>query len=124
MDGQNGRKIAIEVIGLKELSCSPFPCDDTRSCGLETCYPSGKLNKAVDALRAVLAERYGNRITLELTLIDSEMPDHVRELLHARSPPLPVVLIDGKLMPFGRISLPQISDALDCLLEEADGPAP
>lgn len=119
----DGRKIAIEIIGLKELSCSPFPCDDTRSCGLEACYPSGKLVQSFDALKAALAERYGDRITLELTLIDSEMPPRVRELIHARSPPLPIVLIDGTLMPFGRISLPQISAALDRLLAEAAGPS-
>ena len=71
--------IHIEVIGLKDISCSPFPCDNTRSCGLYDCYPSGKLVVAFNALADEIQKEYGDRVAMTLTLIDDGVPPYVQE---------------------------------------------
>src|SRR5208337_3277263 len=70
--------VLVEIVGLKYSSCSPFPCDADRTCGLSECHPSGKLTKAFDALKTVIKEIYGDRVELRLTLIDDEVPAHIR----------------------------------------------
>jgi hypothetical protein len=105
--------VRIEIVGLKDLSCSPFPCDNTRSCGLYDCYPSGKLVVAFDALAKEIREEYGAGIELQLTLIDDGMPAHIREIIEAQFPPLPIVLINGRYVPMGRISLPLIQKEVE-----------
>ncbi|MDG6251482.1 MAG: hypothetical protein QCH34_11710, partial [Methanocalculus sp.] len=52
-------RIDIEVIGLEELSCGPFPCNDERSCELTECAPTEKLVNAVSALKKALKKEYG-----------------------------------------------------------------
>ncbi|MCX6693250.1 MAG: hypothetical protein NT074_01660 [Methanomicrobiales archaeon] len=111
-----GDLIDIEIIGFDDTSCSPFPCDDTRSCGLTLCHPSGDLSQAVNALREDLKERYGDRVVLKLTRLEGDLPSHIREVIAAHHPPVPIVLISGRLMPFGRVSLPFITKEVDRLL--------
>lgn len=105
--------ISIEVIGLRDSSCSPFPCDEDRTCGLSSCYPTGTLCCAFDALKTMIDQLYGSRVSLVLTLIDEQVPDHVRNVLEESFPPLPFILINGKLAPMGRISLPLIKKEID-----------
>jgi hypothetical protein len=105
--------VRIEIIGLKDLSCSPFPCDNTRSCGLYDCYPSGKLVVAFDALATEIRSEYGGRVELQLTLIDEGIPPHIREIIEAQYPPLPIVLVNDKYVPMGRISLPLIQKEVE-----------
>jgi hypothetical protein len=100
--------VRIEIVGLKDLSCSPFPCDNTRSCGLYDCYPSGKLVVAFEALAEEIRKEYGAKVVMQLTLIDDDMPCHVREIIETQYPPLPIVLVNGRYVPMGRISLPLI----------------
>jgi hypothetical protein len=101
-----GRKpLLIEIIGLKNSACSPFPCDETRSCGLHECFPTGKLNRAAVALKNELRELYGDKVELRLLLIDNEMPGYVKEIIARECPPIPFVLMNGRLVPLGRISL-------------------
>jgi len=73
--------VIVEIVGLKYSSCSPFPCDADRTCGLSECHPSGRLTKAFDALSAVLNETYGDKVDVRLTLIDDNVPDP-----HPRNP--------------------------------------
>jgi len=105
--------LQIEIIGLKNASCSPFPCDEQRTCGLSACHPTGKLLPAVDALRQALSYEYGEKVTLSLVLIDDQVPDYVSEILQDQYPPIPFVLIDRRLVPMGRISLDQIKKEID-----------
>ena len=105
--------IHIEIIGLKDLSCSPFPCDNTRSCGLYDCYPTGKLVVAFDALADELKKEYGEGVALTLTLIDEGVPPHIEKVIEEHYPPLPIVLINGSYVPMGRISLPLILKELE-----------
>ncbi len=100
--------VTVEVIGLKDSSCSPFPCDDTRSCCLYDCHPTGKLVPAFIALKSALHEAYQDRIVVRLTLIDDEVPPHVKEIISENCPPIPIILINGRLTPIGRISLDKI----------------
>jgi hypothetical protein len=100
--------VRIEIVGLKDLSCSPFPCDNTRSCGLYDCYPSGKLVVAFEALAAEIRKEYGAKVVMQLTLIDDDMPSRIREIIETQYPPLPIVLVNGRYVPMGRISLPLI----------------
>lgn len=105
--------IEIEVVGLEDSPCSPFPCDNTRTCGLHECYPSGKLVPAFEALRKELLRQYGDAVRVTLTLLDREVPAHLREIIAERYPPIPFVLVDGELVPMGRVSLPQMQREIE-----------
>jgi len=101
-------QVAIEIVGLRDSPCSPFPCDETRSCGLSECHPSGKLVPAYEALKNEILARYGDAVSVTLTLIDEEVPPHVRDIIADKYPPIPFVIINNSLVPMGRISLPLI----------------
>ncbi len=101
-------KVSIEIVGLEDSSCSPFPCDETRSCGLSECHPSGKLVPAYEALKNEIIRRYGDAVSITLTLIDKGIPSHVRDIIADKYPPIPFVIINNSLVPMGRISLPLI----------------
>lgn len=105
--------ITIEVIGLRDSSCSPFRCDDERSCGLSECYPTGKLLMAFEVLQNTLQEEYGDRISCKLTLIDDNVPPYVEKIISEQYPPIPIILVNGKVTPIGRISLPLIKNEID-----------
>jgi hypothetical protein len=71
---------------------------------------------AFEALSAELAEEFGGRVDLRLTLIDDETPPHIREIIEIHFPPLPIVLVNGRYVPLGRISLPLIEREIEkCL---------
>lgn len=111
-----GDPLTIEIIGFSDAECGPFPCDPDRTCGLEECFPSGSLLKAVDALRRALAGKYGDRVTLSLTLLDAGVPDRVKVIIEEIHPPLPIVLLEGRVIPVGRISFARIAREIDSLL--------
>jgi len=79
--------VVIEIVGLKDSSCSPFPCDNTRSCGLYECHPTGKLVPAFEALKKELLRQYGDAVRVTLTLIDEEIPPHIRDIIAESYPP-------------------------------------
>jgi hypothetical protein len=107
------KSVTVEVVGYRDSECSPFPCDEDRSCGLSACKPSNGLIPATEALRAKLKEDFPNiDITVQITLLDDIVPDYIRELYEAEHPAIPMILINKKLFPIGRISLPQIGDAI------------
>lgn len=105
--------IVVEVIGLKDSSCSPFPCNATRSCGLYDCHPTGKLLPAFEALSAEIREEYGEKIQMKLTLIDDEVPRYIQDIIAEHYPPIPIILVNGELVPMGRISLPQLQKEIE-----------
>jgi hypothetical protein len=108
--------VIVEIVGLKYSDCSPFPCDADRTCGLSECYPSGKLIRAFDALKKDLAAQYGDRVELRLTLIDDTVPDHIRTILEKDYPPIPMVLVNGKITKIGRIVLDRIRNEIEACL--------
>jgi len=105
--------IQIEIIGLKDISCSPFPCDNTRSCGLYDCYPTGKLVVAFNALADEIHKEYGDRVEMTLTLIDDRVPPRIKKIIEEHYPPLPIVLVNGVYTPMGRISLPLLQKEIE-----------
>jgi hypothetical protein len=105
--------VKIEIIGLKNAECCPFPCDDNRSCGLTACYPTGKLTVAFEALAAELKKEYGERVEPEITLIDNDVPEYVKVLIETEYPPLPIVLVNNKLTRIGRIHLDRIKKEIE-----------
>jgi hypothetical protein len=107
--------ITIEIIGLSDSECCPFPCDENRTCGLSDCYPTGKLTAAFDALAATLKKEYGDRVDLKLTLVDGGVPDYVKKIIEADFPPLPIVMVNGKLTRIGRIVLDRIKKEIDAV---------
>jgi hypothetical protein len=107
--------ITIEIIGLKDSECCPFPCDENRTCGLSDCFPTGKLTAAFDALEAELKKEYGNRVDLTLTLVDDGVPDYVKKIVETDFPPLPIVMVNGKLTRIGRIVLSRIKKEIDAV---------
>lgn len=106
-------RVAIEIVGFRDTACGPFPCDETRSCGLAACHPEGTLPAACEALQESLAEEFGDRISLTLTFLEEGMPEHVREIIEERSPPLPMLLVNGRLTPIGRISVPLLKKEVE-----------
>jgi len=104
----------IEIIGFSDGACGPFPCDDTRTCELSTCAPSGNLVTAFEALKTELESRYPD-VTLKLTLLDDGVPAYVVKIVEEHQPPLPIILVNGTLAPVGRISLPLIVEQLEHL---------
>jgi hypothetical protein len=105
--------VKIEVIGLNTSECSPFPCDENRTCGLEGCYHSGKLVDAFNELKKVLHETYGNRVELSLTLIDDGAPAHIKAIIERDYPPIPMVLVNGRVTKIGRITLDRIKAEIE-----------
>ncbi|MDV0442949.1 hypothetical protein [Methanorbis rubei] len=108
--------ITVEVVGYTYRPCGPFPCDAERSCGLETCFQKEKLSYAFPALADALKEKYGDKVSVELVALDKEIPDRVKELVRVEHPPLPIILVNGKLVPIGAVSVPRISECIDSLL--------
>jgi hypothetical protein len=105
--------IKIEIIGLKDSECCPFPCDENRTCGLSDCYPTGKLATAYDALAAELRKEYCERVALKFTLIDDYVPDYVKKIIETDFPPLPIVMVNEKLTRIGRIALDRIKKEIE-----------
>ena len=100
--------VLIEIVGLKNAECCPFPCDENRTCGLLGCYPTGKLNEAFDELKKVLKNEYSDHVELTLTFIDNGAPDHIQKIIEKDFPPLPIILVNRRVTPIGRISLERI----------------
>jgi hypothetical protein len=105
--------VHVEIIGLKTSECSPFPCDEDRTCGLSGCYLSGKLNDACRELENVLKAAYGDRVDLKLTLIDDGAPAHIRSIIEQDYPPIPMVLVNGRITRIGRIALDRIKQEIE-----------
>jgi hypothetical protein len=105
--------VHVEIVGLKTSECSPFPCDEDRTCGLSGCYLSGKLNDAFNELEKVLKAVYGDRVDLKLTFIDNGVPDHIRTIIERDYPPIPLVLVNGRITRIGRISLDRIKNEIE-----------
>jgi len=111
-----GDSLSLEIIGFSGAECGPFPCDPDRTCGLDECFPSGSFMKAAEALRRALAAKYGDRVTVTLTLLDAGIPDRVKVIIERSHPPIPIVLLEGRVTPVGRISLTRITREIDALL--------
>jgi hypothetical protein len=47
-------------------------------------------------------------VDLKLTLIDDGTPDHIRTIIEREYPPIPMVLVNGRITRIGRISLDRI----------------
>jgi len=105
--------VLIEIVGLKNAECCPFPCDENRTCGLLACYPTGKLNEAFDELKKVLTNEYGDRVELKLTFIDNGAPGYIQKIIEKDFPPLPIILVNGRVTRIGRISLDRIQKEIE-----------
>ena len=105
--------VLVEIVGLKNAECSPFPCDENRTCGLSGCYPTGNLFAAFDELNTVLTREYGDRVQLKLTLIDNGAPDYLQKIIENDFPPLPIILVNGRVTRIGRISLDRIKKEIE-----------
>jgi hypothetical protein len=99
----------ITIFGYAEAECGPFPCDEHRTCGLEECYPSGRFQEACAALGNALNRKYGGRTTLRVVLLDDGIPEEIRSLVEERHPAVPIVLVDGRLIPLGRVSFTHLT---------------
>ena len=105
--------VLIEIVSLKNAECCPFPCDENRTCGLSGCYPTGKLNEAFDELKKVLKNEYRNHVELKLTCIDNGAPDYIQKIIEKDFPPLPIILVNGRVTRIGRISLDRIKKEIE-----------
>jgi hypothetical protein len=108
--------VEIEIVGYSESECGPFPCDADRTCGLSACYPTGQFLKAAEGLREYLAVTYGGRVTVTVTLLDRGVPPRIREIIEARHPPVPMILVNGRVTSIGRISATRIIREIEPLL--------
>jgi hypothetical protein len=108
--------VQIEIVGFEHADCSPFPCNEERTCGLSECYPTGRLTAAFDALKKVLDRQYSSRIALKLTLLDKGTPDYIKKIIELHHPALPIVLVNGRATPIGRIALERIQKEIEKVL--------
>ena len=108
--------LTLEIIGFPRAECGPFPCDPDRTCGLEECFLSGSFAKAVEALKRAVEAKYGDRVTVTLTLLDDGVPDRVKAIIERSHPPLPIIFLDGRVTPVGRISFSRIAREIDAVL--------
>jgi hypothetical protein len=114
--------LILEIIGFSRGECGPFPCDPDRTCGLEECFPTGSFTKAVEALGRALSAKYGDRVTVTLTLLDDGVPDRVKAIIERSHPPIPIILLDGRVTPVGRISFTRIAREIDAALAGSRDP--
>ena len=105
-------RMILEIVAYKDMECSPFPCDADRSCGLSDCAPTNALLPAVEALKKELKAEFGDGVEVTLTLLDDGVPDYIKSIYEKDHPALPMILLQGSLVPVGRISLPPIAQAL------------
>jgi hypothetical protein len=105
--------VKVEVVGLKMSECSPFPCNENRTCGLDGCLYSGMLTNAFEELSRVLKETYGDRVELTLTLVDDEVPGYIRTIIEEQRPPIPMILVNGRVTKIGRIALDRIKAEIE-----------
>ncbi|WAC04067.1 MAG: hypothetical protein OS112_06215 [Methanoregula sp.] len=108
--------VHIEIAGFENADCSPFPCNEERTCRLVECYPTGKLTVAFDALKKVLMDEYGNKISIQLTLLDKGTPPQLQSIIETHHPALPMVIINGRVTPIGRIALERIKKEIEKVL--------
>jgi hypothetical protein len=108
--------ITVEVVGYTYRPCGPFPCDAERSCGLSECYQKATLFFAFPALCDAFKEKYGDKVLVEQVPLDKGVPDRIKEIVRIAHPPLPIILINGKYVPVGAVSVPRISKHIDPLL--------
>ena len=108
--------LAIEIIGFSDAECGPFPCEPDRTCGLTECFPSGSFLAAAEALRHALSARYGDRVAVTVTLLDDGVPERVMAIIERSHPPIPIVLLNGRVTPIGRISLTRVVKEIDAAL--------
>jgi hypothetical protein len=68
---------------------------------------------AFSALADEIRKEYGDRVVLTLTLIDDGVPPYVKKIIEEHYPPLPIVLVNGRYTPMGRISLPLMQKEIE-----------
>ncbi|MDR2856095.1 MAG: hypothetical protein LBV40_08115 [Methanomicrobiales archaeon] len=95
--------VILEIVGYKNMECSPFPCDSDRSCGLYDCAPTNALLPAVDALKKELHAEFGDAVKVTLTLLDDGVPDYIKNIYERDHPALPMILVQG--VPIDRKSV-------------------
>lgn len=108
--------VTVEVVGYTYRPCGPFPCDADRSCGLSACFQKEKLSFAFPALEDALKEKYGDAVSVSLVALDTEIPERIKDIVRAEHPPLPIILVNGKAVPVGAVSVPRICEYINPLL--------
>ena len=53
--------VLVEIVGLKNAECCPFPCDENRTCGFRDAILR-ETSLAFEELKKVLTCEYGNRV--------------------------------------------------------------
>jgi hypothetical protein len=108
--------VLVEIVGFANSECSPFPCNEERTCGLSECYPTGKLTAAYEAVKKALGEQFGSRVVWKLTLLDTGTPEYIKKIIEAHHPALPIVLVNGRATPIGRIAQERIKKEIEKVL--------
>ncbi len=109
--------VLLEIVGYKNSECSPFPCDENRTCGFSSCAPSGSLLNAFEALKNEVFKEFGEKVSVQLTLLDDGVPDYIKQIYERDHPAIPMILLQGRVIPVGRISWIPIRDAIISLPE-------
>jgi len=73
----------------------------------------GSLVRAFEVLEKTLRKEFGDTVSLTLTLIDDEVPPHVEKIISEHFPPIPIILVNDKITPIGRVSLPLIKKEIE-----------
>ncbi len=107
-----GMPVEVTLYGYSNAECGPFPCDEYRTCGLVECSPKGTFSEACRALENALKKEYGERVRVRMVPLDEGVPDEIRPLIEEQHPAVPIVLVNGRLVPLGRVSLSHLKKFL------------
>lgn len=110
-------KVILEIVAYHGSECSPFPCDEEKTCGLSKCSPTNKLEPAVEALKEKIFETFEDKVEVTITFLDESVPDYIKRIYEENHPPVPMILINQKLVPIGRISWTQIQPVLEYAIQ-------
>ncbi|MDD3573424.1 hypothetical protein [Methanospirillum sp.] len=74
--------------------------------------------KAFEALKEEVYKEFENRVTLKLTLLDDNVPEYIKDIYNLDHPAIPMILLQKKVIPVGRISWKPIRDAIYLEIEK------
>ena len=75
--------VLIEIVGLKNSECCPFPCDERPLLRTFRMFSFGKSHCGIRRTKKSSGSQgiWQIVLRLKLTLIDTETPDHIRKII-------------------------------------------
>jgi hypothetical protein len=56
-------------------------------------------------------------VDLSLTLLDKGIPERIKKIIESEHPPIPLILVNGKITKIGRIAYDRIKKEIESVLK-------